>query len=344
MPALDEFGFPEPRLNAPTAAPPLPENPLDRLIAQQDEQQKTIDLRAAGDAASLIKTPPRLPDTSSQYDEYFGSPRTPRQLREKLSLDELSGLASKRKFDLEQEALNAPLQNKLLQARIDATGAHQRFLDTHDQQTLSHTAGFLNHLSDPNAPKPNDPGYEQHVIQGLLQNPSFAETKGGQEVIKQIIASHQTQSSIEQLKKQLPPGFDVQSVEIGGGKQSHIVARRADTAKELKAGYGLTPDEIQNPVGAMVGNYDPATKKFTNDNKGNVVDIDRGPGLQPVLIPTQVYEQHGGKYSAATAAARSLEGDVSDLDSLARKALQDPNASKAAQDAARKQLSKPGGR
>lgn len=277
----------------------------------------------------------------------------PWQQREDLSLDVLRTTAAKHKFDLEQAQLNAPLESRLLQARADATGAHQAFIEAQDAAALEHTTGFLNTLAHPNAPSPSDPGYERYVLSALIKNPRFAHSAGGREILKELSKTHDTHLSIEDLKKLIPTGYEAKTFEIGAGKQSHVTVSKIGgdakaIAAELKNGYGLTQGQIENPTFVQVGDLGADGRTLTPTHTGSTVHVKRGDGTMATMS-TEEYERFGGKYSPETAAARAATaaGGVAttavnvpaDRKARAMQALNDPDASDSARAAARKILS-----
>lgn len=253
-------------------------------------------------------------------------------------LENLRSLAAQRRAEIEQ----IPLKNDLLQAQIDATGAHQRFLENQDAATLGHTAGFLDYLSHPNSPAMGTPEFANYFLSGLRKYPRFAGTPGGRELLQEVAKNHDAHQTIADLTGQIPGGFEIASGEIGGGKQSHINVRPTGTGtvEELKRSYGITPGQIKTPINLVVGDFDPTTKQFVGSNTGKFVRFGNGKG-DTITMPTADYERYGGGYSDATAKAR--QGAVkaapkADLTALAREALNDPNSSEGDKIQARKIL------
>lgn len=220
-------------------------------------------------------------------------------LRNDLRLDELTTLAAQRKLNLAQDQEQGPLRTRLLEAQINASGAHDRFMQHQDAQTLEHTTGFLDSLVHPNAPGPQDPGYRNHVISSLLKYPRYAETAGGKDILKRLTEIHDTHTSIADLAKQLPEGFVPQTIEVGGGKQSHITARRLDkdVTKDLK-NYGILPAQFNAPISVSTGNtsengFVPAT----GGSHVNVQVLDTAGKPKSVIMPKADYLKFGGKLS-----------------------------------------------
>jgi hypothetical protein len=207
---------------------------------------------------------------------------------------------------------------------------------------MQHVTGFENYMIQ--APEPGTPEYEAYVRRGIAKYPAILTTKYGASHIPKLGQEH----DITALAKQLPAGFEITSVTAGGGKQSHITAKPigATDEKDLKTDYGITPEQIKNPTGVIVGTPDPnSPTKFKQDNRGTHVALTTGKGTT-VVMPTSVYEKFGGKYSGETLAARSgVQGVAApaitpgiDFMALARKALNDPNSSEEHRAAARKIL------
>lgn len=252
--------------------------------------------------------------------------QNPSQLRQDLNLDILRTRAAQGRMALEQANVMNPLNTRLAQARLNATGAHQAFMEHQDAQTLEHTANFLNHMADPNAPQPSDPGYASYTIRGLIQNPRFAHSQGGREILKELAATHDTHMTVDDLKKQVPEGYEATTYEIGPGKQSHVTVRKIDSGsldKELQKGYGLTRGQIQNPSQVLVGKLGK-NGAFIGDDAGDIVQVKRGDGTMAEMSAKE-YERFGGSYSQRTLAAR---------------ALVDPDATEKEKEQARKLLSK----
>jgi hypothetical protein len=242
-----------------------------------------------------------------QFFEQSSWNQTPDDLRNQLELDVLRERAALNRAQTEQLGLESQPRVNLLEARTAAAGAHDRYRESQDAQTLQHTAGFLDHLLSPDAPGINDPNYDNYVLQGLRNNPRFAETVGGREMLNQIGKSRDTHVQIADLLKNVPDNYDVTGIELGSGKQSHINVKPKDRIAEadLMKGYRLTPEQVTNPIALRVGNLD-ATNRFTGDNRGSVVRFLNEKG-EPITMTTQEYERFGGKYSPQTAAARAAK-------------------------------------
>lgn len=308
-PALDPG---RPSLVAPTAVTTEGDRIRAALAAGSYGNQPV----AAAEAAKPIGGVTPLP-TDAEYqrkfgDSFFNQPsmweqnQNPAQLRRDLLLDELRSTAAQRRFDLENSQTEAPLRNRLLQAQINASGSHDRFLQAQDAQTLEHTHGFFNDLLHPNAPSPQDPGYRNYVLNSLVRNPRFAETPGGQHILNKLSDVHDTHLSVADVKKNLPAGFDLASIHTGANGQSYTVKPSTggmDVAEELKTNYGLKPGDLGNPTAVKIGSVSP-TGGFSGNAKGDFVQIVRSNGTGAVIMPIADYERLGGKYSPGTQAAR----------------------------------------
>lgn len=323
-------------------------NLLDELIADQNArglQGPSATQLGTGQAGAVpAVTVAPASRTVLPTDSFFNQPslweqnRSRYDVEEELNLDNLRTRAAAGRFALERAQARAPQEDRLLDAQINASGSHDRFLREQDQQTLQHTAGFFNHMSDPNAPKPNDPGYDQHLLAGILKNPRFVETTGGKQFLERLAKTNDTHTSVADLKKLMPAGFDVASVNMGPRGQS-VTMKPVDEDAALEKSakdYGLTLGRIRAPINAEVGRRGKkgeviggkdVSGGFIGDEKGDIVRVENAEGKQ-VALPVAEYLRLGGKLSPE-GAAREGAAPAADLTALARKALADPNASPA---------------
>lgn len=327
----------------------MPANVLDTLIENQNSRGLRPATALQIQADPTFIPPVQVAPVSGMLDnatpanwEQANWNKTTADLRDEADLDLLRSRAALNKLQFENQSRQAPLQDTLLEARANAAGAHDRFLRAQDEHVLRDTHGFFSHLTDPNAPLPSQPGYDQFVLAGLKNNPRFAETAGGREILKQIGKTHDTQLSIADMVKGIPAGFRPKSFVVGGGNQSHVTVEPIPSTsgfeKELK-GYGLTPAFIKSPMGLEVGNTDSAGS-FVGSHTGNVVRMRNLKG-ELVSMPTAEYERFGGVYGPETTALRKQAAAATtavDRTALAQQALQDPNATEAERAAARKIL------
>lgn len=308
---------------------PFPKNEQGRLInpaAVEAEGERIRQAIAAGtygslpgQAAAAAVGAPQITVAPVSQDPFAGLTGfdqaswniDPAQQRRDLELDVLRTTAAKHKLDLEQEAANAPTKSRLLQAQADAMGAHERFLEDNNAQTLEHTAGFFNAMADPNAPRRRDPGYVQYVYDALDKNRAFARTPGGREILRQMAADQKSSLSIDDMKSQIPEGFKAASVSIGSdGKErmtiKPVAADDVALEKESKSAYKLTLGQIRNPTAVEVGKTvarPDGTKGFDGDEKGNIVRVKNGQGIW-VPMSVDEYQKFGGKFSPQTISAR----------------------------------------
>lgn len=234
--------------------------------------------------------------------------KTGSQLFRDARLDDLRQQAEQRKLANEQAIREAPLQDQLLSARANAAGAHTRFLQGKDLETLQHTANFFNDLSHPDAPSPASPDYTRYVWNSLSRNPGFANTAGGRGILEAMAKGQAVHNSVADLAGKLNdfgPGFEIAGGTIGAGNQStiRVQPKGVDQAKELRSTYGLTSANIKNPVQLTVGRIDPKLG-FVGDDTGDYVKM-KGPKGNTVTMPAAAYEGYGGTYSPATTALRT---------------------------------------
>lgn len=252
--------------------------------------------------------------------------RDPAQLRQDLRLEELTTRAAAGKFALEEAQRRAPVLEDLNVAKLAHQEAATRAIATHEKTLLEHdTAGFNathNFLADlhaPGAPSPGDPAYANFFKSVLVKNGDIVHSKGGRELIRVLGEKHDAATSVADLASQLPPGYTPTSIEVGGGKQTHITAK---------------PPAIDKAHAVTVGNVD-SKGNFKGDNKGTHVKLTYSDGnTKDKILSIDEYKQLGGQFSPETAKARGGE----DLIALANKALVDPNASPAQKAAAQKWL------
>lgn len=297
-------------------------NVLDELIDQQEKDwragirpasERQMDPNAGPGEITVAPMPQPLiqgnfgASGTGWAQNQWAENANPAQLRENLSLDILRSTAMQRRQAIEQADVMNPLQTRLAQARINATGAHQSFMEHQDAQTLEHTANFLNHMADQNAPAPNDPNYSRYVLGGLIQNPRFAHSAGGREILSELAKTHDTHMSVEDLRKQIPEGFSPSSIKIGpNGASMNIAPTGTDVGKELGSKYGLKVGDFENPAAIRVGDVE-RSGSFKGTDKGNFVSITRSNGKGNVIMPVSEFERLGGKFSEETEAARGAQ-------------------------------------
>lgn len=336
---------------------PFPTNAGGTLINPdyiQKEGQRIRDSLAAGTYGSgtTASTPPGAVTVVSPSSPGDGQAPTVWEqsawnqdegaLRRDLNFDILRTTAAQRKLDLEQSTLNAPVLSAYEQAKLaheqaatSVIGETQAFHQAQDAQSMQHVTGFAKHMAG--APPVNSPEYAPYVLQGVMKFPRMATTEWGKGTLGKLAQEHDT---IAGLTSKLPPGFDLSTVSVGADGKPRVTFKPTDADKALEKaakGYGLTLDQVRNPVGAVVGRRDKAGQ-FVQDNSGDIVRLKNKENHQ-VDLSAKEYERLGGTYSGETAKARGSAPAV-DLNALARKALDDPNAPENVRAAARKRLGK----
>lgn len=281
------------------------------------------------------------PKQTSAWDQSFGAPRSPRALREALSLEDLTSRAAERRAKLEQTQREAPLKEALAIAKLNhqraatsVLGESSRLRSRLDADTMGQVSGFADYMHG--APDVGTDEYAKYVLSGLRKFPRIATTKWGKDTLDGIAQEHDT---ISRLRDQIPEGFDIKTMSIGKNQSSVSLQKKGgDVTKELKDGYDLTPGQITNPIKVEIGkNVDGS---FAGDDKGDVVRIEKPDGSK-VMMSIKEYERFGGKFSPETLEARGESAAPAakpDLRALAQKALADPNATDAHRAAARKLL------
>jgi len=128
--------------------------------------------------------------------------------------------------------------------------------------------------------------------------------------LKAAIAAHQASSNL--------PITSIETTATGGINVRSGTPKTATAETELKP-YGVTPAQIQNPVGAQVGriSYVDASGKplanptFTPDSSGDVVQMagttTKAGKTPPANIPIDIYLKHGGKLGAQDQAAQAAK-------------------------------------
>jgi hypothetical protein len=248
-------------------------------------------------------------------DSFFHQPsmweqnQNPAQLRQGLKLSELVTSAASHKFALEEAQKNAPVKDAYELAKLahetaatNAVGSTATFHRNQDAQVMQHVTGFADYMQG--APPVDSPDYAPYVLQGVKQFPRIAATGWGKQTLGKIAQEHDT---IAGLTAQIPPGFEVSSVTAGGGKQTKVSAQRiggAADAKTFKSTYGF-PKTALDDATVLVGNYDPNTRQFKQDNNGTHVSVTTsGDKGKTAIMTTSAYESNGGKYSGDTKKAR----------------------------------------
>lgn len=266
--------------------------------------------------------------------------QSPGQLRRDLNLDILRTTAAQRKLDLEQSRTNAPVLNAYDQAKLEhelaataAIGATETGRLQRDARSMKHIAGFSDYMV--NAPEEGTPEFDTYVKKGIVKFPGILNTKWGAQHLPLIGKTHDT---IAGLKSQLPEGFNLTSVTVGANGKPSVTMKPTDLDAELEKaakGYGVSLDQVRNPIGAEVGRKGP-DGAFVGDEKGDIVRIN-GPDNKKVSMSVKEYQRLGGTFSPEGATKRGAAPAI-DLTELARKALNDPKATDAEKAAARKRL------
>lgn len=304
----------------------FPRNAAGQLIDPAAVQTEGARINASLDAGTYGSQPQRIApaggggvtivpasSTVNPSDSFFFEPSMMEQnrnrydIRQDLKLDELRTTAALRKAELERQPIRDAFAEAQLaheQAATAALGATNARQVRNDATAMQHIAGFENYMVA--APQPGTKEYDNYVRKGLAKFPAILTTKYGANHIPKLGQEH----DIAALAAQLPEGFEITSVTAGGGKQSHVTAKRigATEERDLKTDYGITPEQIKHPTGVVVGTPDPDNPtKFKQSNTGTHVAITTGKGTT-VVMPTSTYEKFGGIYSGETAKARAAAG------------------------------------
>lgn len=239
---------------------------------------------------------------------------------------QLSAQTDKKAQELYFAARMQPLKEELAVGKIRqqeaatlASGAAQRYKQRQDMQAMEDQVNFLHHMET--APPPGTPEHEKHILLGADKFPNILTTEYGKEL---LINTARGNDAIAQLRAQIPEGFEVESVTVGGGKQDRVTAKRA----------GEVPDAAKKELGAL--NALKASKAHWLAKEKDPV---RKEGLQAEIDDADIQikawkETYGVPKDEAVAAIPAAV----DKKSLAEKALVDPNASEAHKAAARKFL------
>lgn len=274
----------------------------------------------------LVSTGPNI-----NWGNYFNSSSPVELLRTRPNYTDLQAMALRRKQQImleaqqraTQEAQMQPLKQQLEQQRIEheaaatlSAGAAARYKHEKEMQTMQDQVGFLNHMES--APASGTPEYHKHLLSGVNQFPGILGTDYGKEVLSELAQKHDT---IQSLTSQLPKGFEPTTIEIGGGKQSHVTARRTGLedsekiAKELFEHHKITPSEFLNAdakvqYGSVNGTGTDA--KFIPDadgrTGGKIAQIDTGEGKPPVRMMASEYSRYK---TALTPTVPTATADVS---------------------------------
>lgn len=128
--------------------------------------------------------------------------------------------------------------------------------------------------------------------------------------LKAAIAAHQASSNL--------PITSIETTATGGINVRSGTPKTGTAENELKP-YGVTPAQIQNPIGAQVGrisyldaNGKPlANPTFTPDSSGDLVRMagttTKAGKTPPATIPIDIYLKHGGKLGAQDQAAQAAK-------------------------------------
>jgi hypothetical protein len=275
----------------------------DSLAAGTYGDQPVAAARGPGEitvapASGLLQDQPPITFDQASWNQ------SPGQLRQQLKLDELRSTAALRKAEVERLPITDAYDRARLaheEAATAAIGATNLRQIQKDATAMQHIAGFENYML--NAPEPGTPEYEKYVRKGIAKFPALLTTAHGAAHLPKLGQEHDLAS----LAKQLPEGFEITGMEVGGGKQSRITAKPIDasTDKDFKAIYGF-PKSALAVSDVKVGDLDPVTSRFTRNNKGTHVAV-TAPDGKTATMTVEAYEAAGGKYSGETAKARGAK-------------------------------------
>jgi hypothetical protein len=235
---------------------------------------------------------------------------------------------------------NLALRDRHYTALENAKNLETQFKFEKEQATADQFANLVKgarNISD------NDPDRDAKIGQLISDNKRGAMTVGGREIIGALFnkpppAAEQIEAVAEQFKNagmkltggaisakgQVLPKF----ISEAQAAANTPVMKKA--ARDL-AGVGLTPEEFATRTNVRRGKIDPSAKEFTNQYTG----AEKGDSIA-VEIGGKTYPMSVAAYERLNKAIPSTQIDP--RIALARKALDDPNASEAHKAAARKLL------
>lgn len=226
---------------------------------------------------------------------------------------------------------NAPLREELLQRKIDSQGAHERFVQQKDAQTMADVAGFFDKTAKIQA-RPGTPEYQQALNAALVAHPRVIGTQVGSDALKRLQQEHQdvaaltppdgmqvdqitmdengkARATFKPVKPDVinagtiapQPGFAVDHYVQDSKGQSHAVFK---PVKEGKATKADTYEAFNKDLDAAKKAYgvDPTDSKNTNK--------------LPDFIQT-AFEQRGKKLEESVAKINPNTGTVKDTTVIA---------------------------
>lgn len=227
-------------------------------ILEQLTQQATRDENAGLALAAQKAT------WANQFNSY-----TPEEkLREKLDVVTAMDGALRRRMELEargdlkaQELLHrerkfeqwekdAPLRTELLERKVASEGAHERFVQRKDAESMTDIAGFFETVGKIPA-RPGTPEYQSGLNAAIQRHPRIIGTQAGADALKNLQREHQDVAAITP-----PAGMEVDRIDIGDDGRAKAVFKPAAPPSGVVVPEGMVPSGATvNKRGDVSVNY-----------------------------------------------------------------------------------------
>lgn len=198
---------------------------------------------------------------------------------------------------LKQWQEDAPLRQELLRARIDSTGASQRFQAQKDQETQDDLAQFFGYMKE--APRVGTPEYRSYLNQGISRFPRIISTQAGTDALRNLQREHQDIAAMTP-----PEGTELHSIDFD--EDGRVKAN----FKPIQPKSDVTVPEGMVPSGATVNKHGDVS---VNYSQPKVEDPTKGIDREKALHQSALDRAATRRIAAQKAYDKALVSGNADL-------------------------------
>lgn len=295
---------------------------LDQILNSQQAEQDAS-LSAASRAATWANTFNSVPDAEKIRANQDLTNLVESAIEQKAKLAAEKDIKAQeiyqraKKFDEWQS--QAPQRERLLDARINAQGAHDRFLAGKDAKAAEDIAGFMEHMQS--APDPGTPEYPAYISEGVKKFPHIVGTQVGTDAMKRLATNHQDVLSLTP-----PEGYVVDNYVTNDSGKTKATFK---PLTEKTAVFTGSPEEARAHYGPSADIHETSKGVWTATIKGAKDTIVPSLERERALYATEFAkarrrrtdaEKGGDKYlmDAADNDIREYQGKLSNTESELR--------------------------
>jgi hypothetical protein len=223
---------------------------LQEKAARDENQALSIAAKDATWANQFNSIPPveKLRANLNLANVIDGALRRKQELLAQSDLKAQELLHREKKF--EQWQKDAPLRTELLQKRVESEGAHERFAQRKDAESMADISGFFDSIAKIPA-RPGTPEYKSALNAALQKHPRVIGTQAGADALKNLQREHEDIAAL-----QPPPGMEFDRMDFDSEGKAKAVFKPIPPPSAVTLPDGMVPSGATvNKRGDVSVNY-----------------------------------------------------------------------------------------